>query len=179
MRRGYVASSWIPGRRTLDLSHRELWEQCGSILDVIWVRIKRARWDFPDGPVAQDSMLPYAGGLGWIPGWGTRSHIPSLKTLHATKEDQEPSVTTKTQSSQTNKIIFLKRAAASFLCISQSFVQSCDEETVSSSLYASWGQVYGRQSGYWSEEQRGWFTWRLEGAVWIWAEHGFHLPKEW
>ena len=39
---------------------------------------------------------PIAGGLGSIPGWGTRSHMAQLKSLHAA---------TKNQSSQINKNI--------------------------------------------------------------------------
>ena len=42
--------------------------------------IHAATWDFPGGPVAK---TPNAGGLGLIPGQGTRSHILQLKILHA------------------------------------------------------------------------------------------------
>ena len=44
---------------------------------------------------------PNAGGLGSIPGQGTRSHVPQLKTLHAT---------TKTQHSQINKSIYILKS---------------------------------------------------------------------
>ena len=50
--------------------------------------------DFPGGPVAKSPCVPNAGGLGLIPGWGTRSlmlqqraHMPQLKSSHAATKD--------------------------------------------------------------------------------------------
>jgi len=35
-------------------------------------------------------MLPMQGALGLIPGQGTRSHMPQLKILHATRKTEDP-----------------------------------------------------------------------------------------
>ena len=65
-------------------------------------------WDFPGGPVAKTSFSN-AGGLGSIPGRGTRFHMLQLrvhmlwlKILHAAMKMENPTyhVTTKTQQSQ-------------------------------------------------------------------------------
>ena len=40
--------------------------------------------DFPGG---ERPRGPNAGGPGLIPGWGTRSYVPQLKTMHASKRD--------------------------------------------------------------------------------------------
>ena len=53
--------------------------------------------DFPGSPVAKTPPTPSAEGPGWIPGQGTRSHIPQLKV---------PRATTKTRSTQRSKYIF-------------------------------------------------------------------------
>ena len=49
--------------------------------------------DFPGGPVAK-TLVPNAGGLGLIPGQGTRSPIPQLRMW--VRSLKEPSATTKT-----------------------------------------------------------------------------------
>ena len=45
--------------------------------------------DFLGGPVAK-TLCSNAGGLGLIPGWGTRSHMPQLKILHAAMKTEDP-----------------------------------------------------------------------------------------
>ena len=51
---------------------------------------------------------PNAGGLDLIPGQRTRSHMPQLKSSHATAKDpahgnEDPHATTKTRHNQINK----------------------------------------------------------------------------
>ena len=63
--------------------------------------------DFPGGPVAK-TPRSHAGGPGSIPGQGTRSLMPQLKSSHATTKIQHaamkiPCATTKTPHSQINK----------------------------------------------------------------------------
>ena len=44
-----------------------------------WVLHERGRlWDIPGSPVAKRLQAPSVGGPGWIPGQGTRSHMPHL-----------------------------------------------------------------------------------------------------
>ena len=68
--------------------------------------------DFPGGPVAK-TCTPNAGGLGLIPGQGTRSRMPQLKIPHATTKIS--CAATKIWCNQINKInIFQKSDMACF-----------------------------------------------------------------
>ena len=75
--------------------------------------------------------------------------------------------------------IFQERAAASLLHLSVIFFRAVmrrQSQAVSTFLGAGYGRAASLVIVV--KEPWGWSMWKLEGAVWIWAEHGFHLPKE-